>query len=140
MPQIKEHRTEEQSAELIRLVIVDDHEGVRAGLSSVLAAEEGITVVGTAASRREAKVLVPYISPSVAVLDENLPDGSGIQLCQELREFMPGLGCVIHTSSLTDELIARAMQAGATQVVAKSLAGNALLYAIRAATDVTEAS
>ena len=51
-----------------------------------------------------------------------------------------GLGCVIHTSSLTDELIARAMQAGASQVVAKSLAGNALLYAIRAATGVTEAS
>jgi DNA-binding NarL/FixJ family response regulator len=47
---------------------------------------------------------------------------------------------VIHTSSLTDELIARAMQAGARQVVAKSLAGNALLYAIRAATGVTEAS
>jgi two-component system response regulator DevR len=112
--------------------VVDDHEIVRRGLCDVLAGEPELTVVGEAATCREALVRVPAIRPDVAVLDVRLPDGNGIELCRELRSSLPELRCLVLTSFADDEALADAVLAGASGYLLKQVLGGDLVEAIRA--------
>ena len=112
--------------------VVDDHEIVRRGVCDVLAGEPGLTVVGEAATCREALVRVPAIRPDVAVLDVRLPDGNGIELCRELRSALPELRCLVLTSFADDEALADAVLAGASGYLLKQVLGSDLVHAIRA--------
>src|SRR3954453_8776607 len=73
----------------IRVVLVDDHEVVRRGVSDLLSLEDDIEVAGEAATFAEAMARIPALKPDVAVLDVRLPDGNGVVLCRELRSKMP---------------------------------------------------
>jgi DNA-binding NarL/FixJ family response regulator len=112
--------------------VVDDHEIVRRGVCDVLAGEPELTVVGEAATCREALVRVPAIRPDVAVLDVRLPDGNGIELCRELRSALPELHCLVLTSFADDEALADAVLAGASGYLLKQVLGGDLVDAIRA--------
>ena len=114
------------------MFVVDDHEIVRRGLCDVLAGEPELTVVGEAATCREALVRVPAIRPDVAVLDVRLPDGNGIELCRELRSSLPELRCLVLTSFADDEALADAVLAGAAGYLLKQVLGGDLVDAIRA--------
>ena len=116
----------------ITVFVVDDHEIVRRGLCDVLAGEPELSVVGEAASCREALVRVPAIRPDVAVLDVRLPDGNGIELCRELRSALPELRCLVLTSFADDEALADAVLAGASGYLLKQVLGGDLVDAIRA--------
>ena len=106
---------------------MDDHELVRRGLADLLALEVDMTVVGEAASKQEALHRIPASRPNVAVLDVRLPDGSGVEVCREIRSVMPEVRCLMLTSYSDDEALFEAIMAGASGYVLKDIRGNALL-------------
>ncbi|GAA2987625.1 response regulator [Actinokineospora diospyrosa] len=114
----------------IRVFLVDDHEIVRRGVAELLDYPD-IEIVGEAASVSEALVLVPGAKPDVAVLDVRLPDGTGVELCRELRSVMPDLRCLMLTSYADDEALFDAILAGASGFVLKQVLGTDLVAAVR---------
>src|SRR3954447_3673678 len=73
----------------IRLFLLDDHEIVRRGLADLLNSEEDFEVVAEASTCEEALRRMPAVLPDVAILDGRLPDGSGIDVCRQIREQHP---------------------------------------------------
>jgi len=116
----------------IRLFLVDDHELVLRGLRELVAHEDDIEVVGEATTVALALARVPSARADVAVLDVRLPDGSGVELCRELRERQPSLACLMLTSYADDEAELAAIMAGAAGYVLKQIRGADLVGAIRA--------
>ena len=114
-----------------RLFLVDDHEIVRRGLVDLLGAAPDLTVVGEASSVTEALATVPDGGVDVAVLDVRLPDGSGVELCRELRSRAPGLRCLMLTSYSDDEALFDAVMAGASGYLLKQILGTDLIAAVR---------
>lgn len=115
----------------IRVFLLDDHEVVRRGLADLLALESDVEVVGEAATAAEAMTRIPATRPQVAVLDVRLPDGSGVEVCRDLRDALPGLACLMLTSYADDEALFDAIMAGASGYVLKDIRGNDLVDAIR---------
>ncbi|WP_068268941.1 MadR family response regulator transcription factor [Aldersonia kunmingensis] len=119
----------------IRLVLVDDHAILRQGLRSVLEREPDLTVVGEASSEAEAEAVVRACKPDVALLDLKLSAGSefeGLSLCGKLSAANAELGLLILTTFLDEELVVRAVQAGARGYVVKDVDTTELVRAIRA--------
>jgi two-component system response regulator DevR len=111
--------------------MVDDHEVVRRGLIRLLSADPTLRVVGEAATVAEAMAKIPSAAPDVAVLDVQLPDGSGIALCRDLLAVTPGLKCLILTSSVSDQATLDAIHAGASGYLVKDIRGATLAQAIK---------
>jgi two-component system response regulator DevR len=114
----------------IRVFLLDDHELVRRGVGELLAAEPDLEVC-EAGSVADAVARAEAARPDVALLDVRLPDGSGIEVCRELRSRMPGLGCLMLTSFADDEALFGAIMAGASGYVLKDIRGSALVDAVR---------
>ncbi len=121
-----------QLSRTIRVFLLDDHEIVRRGLVDLLSSTADIVVVGEAATAGEALRRIPAARPDVAVLDARLPDGSGIDVCRDIRSAHPEVRCVILTSYDDDEALFAAVMAGASGYLLKQIAGNRLLDAVRA--------
>jgi two-component system response regulator DevR len=115
----------------ITVFLVDDHELVRRGVAELVDDEPDLTVVGQASSVAEAMARVPALRPDVAVLDVRLPDGSGVDLCRDLRTALPGLRCLMLTSFTDQDSMVEAVLAGAEGFVIKDVKGLQLVDAIR---------
>jgi len=115
----------------ITVFLVDDHEVVRRGVRDLLESTGDVTVVGEAGSVAEALERVPATAPDVAVLDVQLPDGTGIELCRELRSQRPELSCLMLTSFPDDDALLDAVVAGASGYVLKQVRGSDLVDAVR---------
>ena len=115
----------------LRIFLVDDHEVVRRGVRDMLEAEDDFEVVGEAGTVEEALSRIHAVSPDVAVLDVRLPDGSGVELCRELRSTHPNVACLMLTSFDDDEALFEAIVAGAAGYVLKQVKGNDIVDAIR---------
>ncbi len=115
----------------IRVFLLDDHEVVRRGLHDLLESEGDIEVVGESGSVREAIARIPALRPDVAVLDGRLPDGSGIDVCREVRSIDPTIKALILTSYDDDEALFAAILAGAAGYVLKQIAGSDLIDGVR---------
>ncbi len=113
-------------------MLVDDHEIVRRGLRELLESEPDLHVVAEASTITEAEAFDPR-SIDVAVLDVRLPDGSGIDLCRNMRATRPDLPCVMLTAFADDEALAAAVLAGAKGYVIKTVNGNQLADSLRRA-------
>nr|WP_223187167.1 response regulator transcription factor [Streptomyces sp. CBMA29] len=111
--------------------MLDDHEVVRRGVHELLSAEPGIEIVGEAGNAAEAVARIPATRPDVAVLDVRLPDGSGVEVCREVRSHDPSVKCLMLTSFADDEALFDAIMAGAAGYVLKVIRGNDLIDAIR---------
>jgi two-component system, NarL family, response regulator DevR len=116
---------------VISVFLVDDHEVVRQGVAALLDAQDDLAVVGGAGSVAEALARVPALRPDVAVLDVRLPDGTGVELCRELRSRMPGLACLMLTSFTDEQAMFDAVLAGASGYVIKDVRGNDIVNAVR---------
>lgn len=116
---------------MIRVFLLDDHEIVRRGLIDLLQTASDLEVVGEAATVSEARHRLPAARPDVAILDARLPDGSGIEVCREIRSAHPQVRCLILTSFDDDEALFSAVMAGASGYLLKQIAGQSLLDAIR---------
>jgi len=117
--------------EAIRVFLLDDHELVRRGVREILEAEGDLVVVGEAGTAEEAVGRIPATTPNVAVLDVQLPDGSGIEVCREVRSKHPEIACIMLTSFADDEAVYAAIMAGAAGFVLKQVRGNELVDGIR---------
>jgi two-component system, NarL family, response regulator DevR len=115
----------------IRVFMLDDHEIVRRGITDLLQSAEGIVVVGEAGTAAEALARIPAAKPDVAVLDARLPDGSGIDVCREIRSAMPEIRCLILTSYDDNDAIFAAVMAGASGYLLKEIRGTNLIDAVR---------
>jgi two-component system, NarL family, response regulator DevR len=113
----------------VRVFLLDDHEVVRRGLRELLEDSGDIEVVGEAARVDEALRRIPAVRPDVAVLDTRLPDGSGIEVCREIRSSLPSVACLILTS-YDDEALFAAIMAGAAGYVLKQIRGTDLVDAV----------
>ncbi len=117
----------------VNVFLLDDHEIVRRGVRELLETDEGIAVVGEASTAAEALARVPLVTVDVALLDVQLPDGSGIEVCRELLSANPGLRCIMLTSFADDEALLGAIVAGASGYLLKQLRGPDIVDAVRRA-------
>ncbi|WP_189543440.1 response regulator [Streptomyces gelaticus] len=115
----------------ITVFLLDDHEVVRRGVHELLSSEDDIEVVGEAGTATDALVRIPATRPDVAVLDVRLPDGSGVEVCREVRSQDENVKCLMLTSYADDEALFDAIMAGASGYVLKAIRGNELLNAVR---------
>ncbi|MFJ9964179.1 response regulator [Streptomyces avermitilis] len=115
----------------ITVFLLDDHEVVRRGVHDLLSGEDDIEVVGEAGTAADALVRIPATQPDVAVLDVRLPDGSGVEVCREIRSQNNAVKCLMLTSYADDEALFEAIMAGASGYVLKAIRGSELLAAVR---------
>ena len=121
----------DEGSKKIRVFLLDDHEIVRRGLKELLESEGDIEVVGESGLAQEATRRIPALRPDVAVLDGRLPDGSGIDVCRDIRSEHPEIAALILTSYDDDEALFSAIMAGAAGYVLKQVRGNDLLDTVR---------
>jgi two-component system, NarL family, response regulator DevR len=115
----------------IRVFLLDDHEVVRRGIHELLTLEDDLEVVGEAGTIADAIVRITATRPDVAVLDVRLPDGSGVEVCREIRSSLPDVGCLMLTSFSDDEALFDSIMAGASGYVLKDIKGQDLVNAVR---------
>ena len=111
--------------------MLDDHEVVRRGLRDLLESDGDIQIVGESGSATEATARIPALRPDVAVLDARLPDGTGIDVCRDVRSVDPNIKALILTSYDDDEALFAAILAGAAGYLLKQVGGNDLVDAVR---------
>jgi len=114
----------------IRVVLVDDHRMLLAGLQMLLQPLDFITVVGTATTAAEAYAAVAARQPDVVLLDINLPDQSGVDVCRQLAHKYPRLKILVLTTLQEKSYVTRLMQEGAAGYVLKNASPEELTEAI----------
>lgn len=115
----------------IRVFLLDDHEIVRRGLRELLEREDDMEVVGESGSAAQATRRIPALRPHVALLDARLPDGSGIEVCRDVRSVDPSIVGLVVTSFDDAQALAQAVAAGAAGYVLKDVRGTDLVDAVR---------
>ncbi|MGI5349978.1 response regulator [Streptomyces sp. CA-250714] len=113
-----------------RVYLVDDHEVVRRGVRDMLTADPGVEIAGEAGTAAEALSGIAATRPDVAILDVRLPDGSGIEVCREVRSRDETVRCLMLTSYADDEALLASVVAGASGYVLKWLTGRELVRAV----------
>ena len=116
---------------MIRVLIVDDHELLRAGLRSRLERESGIAVVGEADTAERAAVMARKLQPDVIVLDLLLPRKSGYEAIPELLHVAPETKILVVSSQAAPSWVRRALSAGAAGYLPKRSSDHELVTAIR---------
>ena len=116
----------------IRVLIVDDHEMVRAGLRAMLAADPEIDVVVEATTGAQAIALARERRPDVVLLDARLPDMDGAQVCRRLRAELPEVAVAMLTTFSDDDLVRECVRAGAQGYLLKDVERLDLGRSIRA--------
>jgi DNA-binding NarL/FixJ family response regulator len=116
---------------VIRVFLLDDHEVVRRGIADLLTQDGDIEIVGESGSAVEAMHRIPALRPDVAILDGRLPDGSGIDVCREIRSVDPTIKGLILTSYEDDEALFAAIMAGASGYILKQVRGSDLVDGVR---------
>ncbi len=121
------------SAADVRVVVVDDHQIVREGLSSLLGALDGLEVVGTAADGRDAIHVVGETDPDVVVMDIQMPLLDGIEATRIITGRQPQVRVVMLTMNEDDDTVLAAIRAGASGYLLKGSGAEEVQTAIRAA-------
>jgi two-component system, NarL family, response regulator DevR len=115
----------------IRLLLVDDHEVVRAGLGTLLAQHSELEVVGEAGSVAAALEAAEKHRPDLVLLDVRLPDGSGFEACRRLHQLSPPVRVIILTAFADDEIVMQAIGSGAEGYLLKEIDEQGLVRAIK---------
>jgi two-component system response regulator DevR len=114
-----------------RVFLLDDHEVVRRGIAELLAHAPDFVVVGEAGTVEEGRRLIGELHPDLAVLDGRLPDGTGLELCRDIRSAQPRVRCLILTSYDDSGALLASVLAGASGYVIKQIAAANLLDSLR---------
>lgn len=118
---------------VIRVLIVDDHAMFASSLAAVLGQEPDICVVGTACDLASARTRLLEDPVDVLLLDQHLPDGSGVTAIPELKRLSPSTKFVVLTASADDASLVAAAEAGCVGFLEKSRSIEDLVVAVRAA-------
>ena len=119
---------------MVRIVVIDDHPALRAGLRTVLDAEPGIEFAGE--SNGEEETVWPLLNrtrPDLVMLDYHLPRGDGLQLCYRIKQSVPAPRVLLYTAYASPALALAAALARADGMVAKGVGARDLFDAIRSA-------
>jgi DNA-binding NarL/FixJ family response regulator len=114
-----------------RVYLVDDAELLRRGVVDLLRGTNEFSVVGEAVSTREALAQLPLLRPDVAVIEARLPDGSGIDVCREIRLRVPEVNVLMLSTLDNDDALFDSIIAGAAGYLLKNISGNDLLENLR---------
>ncbi len=117
---------------IIKILAVDDHPVVRAGVVGMLATQPDFEVVGEADNGRFAIDLAQKLSPDVVLMDLRMPELDGVAAISKIKELMPTVNILVLTTYDTDADIVRAVDAGATGYVLKDVPREELFRAVRA--------
>ena len=115
----------------LRVLLVDDHGVVRAGIKGLVDAEDDMEVVGEASTAEEGLRRVGFDQPHVVVLDVRLPDRSGVEACRDIRSRFPEVKVLMLTSFADEEALISAILAGASGYVLKRVKTTDLIESIR---------
>jgi len=118
---------------MTRVLIVDDHEVIRRGLTNFLALSEDLDVVAQAASATEALHFVRQLAPDVVLMDLMLPDQDGVDAIRAIKQAAPETQVIALTSYQNTDLVLDALRAGAIGFLLKDIGALGLRDAIRAA-------
>ena len=119
-------------AKVLTLLVVDDHEVVRQGLSSMLDRRPGFQVVAEAGTVAESIEMARRFQPDLVIMDVRLPEGSGIEACREIRAELPATRVVMLTSYPDEDAVLSAIVAGASGYLLKQIRGRELVSALEA--------
>ncbi len=117
----------------IRLIIVDDHEMVRMGISSYLTTDEDFEIVGEGINGREAVELARQYQPDVVLMDLLMPEMDGIEATRQIKDVSPQSKVIILTSFMDDKQVFPAIEAGAFSYLLKTTRASEIAEAIRLA-------
>jgi DNA-binding NarL/FixJ family response regulator len=117
---------------MIRIVIADDQELVRAGVTAILEAEQDLTVVGTAADGAEAVGLIQAVRPDIALMDIRMPEVDGIEATRRLTSSDVATRILVLTTFGADDNVLQALRAGASGFLLKDAPRQSLIAAVRA--------
>jgi DNA-binding NarL/FixJ family response regulator len=123
----------ELALETYRIVVVEDHPAVSAGVERLLEAEPDLQVAGVAIGCAEATPLTESLRPDTTIVDMHLPDGNGIRLTQELLERKLTRSVVVYTAFVDDLVSLAGLVSGAAAIVSKGGLGDELVDAVRTA-------
>jgi DNA-binding NarL/FixJ family response regulator len=118
---------------VLRVLVVDDHEVVRAGLRALLDSVRGLSVVGEAETAPEAVRAARQLTPDVVVMDYRLGDGSGIDACRDILAERPATRVLILTAFPDEMAAAAALRVGAAGFLLKRTTGDGLIQAVKGA-------
>ncbi len=118
--------------DVIRILIVDDHEMVRDGLAVMLSRQDDFSVVGEAQNGLEAVEKARELQPDVVLMDLRMPELNGVDAMRRIREELPDLKFLVLTTYDTDEYIFDAIEAGAKGYLLKDASREELFQAVRA--------
>jgi DNA-binding NarL/FixJ family response regulator len=118
---------------VIRVVVVDDHAMVRAGLQQLLDGDDGVEVVGTAGDGEQAVAVVEAQRPDVVLMDLQMPGTDGVAATRRIRDLVPHAQVVIVTSYSDRDRIVGALDAGAVGYLLKDAEPEEILAGVRAA-------
>lgn len=116
----------------LRILIIDDHALVRRGARDVLNSQRGWKVVGEAANGIEAVDKAIALKPDVAIVDVGIPDLDGIEVTRRIRKAAPEIKVLVLTMDESDQMVRRALEAGARGYVLKSDLTDCLPKAVKA--------
>ncbi len=122
-----------ENTERIRIIIVDDHNVVRSGLSAFLTVYDELELVGEASNGQEAIDTCSRVKPDVVLMDLVMPGMDGASATRVIRKQFPDTQVIILTSFKEDNLIEDALQAGAIGYLLKNVSADELAGAIRSA-------
>jgi DNA-binding NarL/FixJ family response regulator len=117
----------------VKVIIIDDHTLVRAGVARLIDSEPGLSVVGEASSITEGAEMLRSTDADVMVVDVSMPGGSGLSLVRSARSADPRLGLVVLTMHNDDETLLEALDSGASALVLKSASADEVISAVRRA-------
>ena len=117
----------------IRVLVADDHAILRGGLAAFLRAVDGMELVGEASNGEEAVQLARQLLPDVVLMDLKMPVMDGVEATRQIRASCPHTQVVALTSFIDDELVPRALQAGAIGYLIKNVSQQELDTALRRA-------
>jgi len=112
--------------------LLDDHELVRRGLRQLLETN-GLSIAGESGSAREAIRRIPALRPELVILDDDLPDGSGADVCRAIAVAEPGIRCVLMTGDGDEPVLIDSILAGAWGCLSKEDESGEQLRLIRRA-------
>lgn len=119
----------------LRILIADDHALVRRGARAVLKSQDGWRVIGEAANGREAVEKAIKLKPDVAVVDISMPEVDGVEVARQIRDAVPDTKVLVLTMHESDQMVRRALEAGARGYLLKSDFSESLTKAVRAIAD-----
>jgi len=119
------------SKDILKILIVDDHDIVRKGLAMLVSRQEDLSVVAEAGTVAEAVEKARESVPDVVVMDIRLPDGSGIEACREIRDENGDIKVLMLTSYSDEEAVLGSIMAGASGYLLKEIRSQEIVDAIR---------